>query len=232
MAEEEKPKKSLFGGAKKETKGVSKAKDRETVSVEGMAEKLVDFSNIKGEIADLQALSGELHDEIKNIAKDKYIELYSKNGSNPETFFIKDGDGCVMVLVTDKYKSIDGAKVAKSLIEKFGKGIVEHTEKYYFDSVVLERNRDVIEELIMGSDKISEKDKEDLIKVEESYSVKKGSIDKLKEFSEDLGYVISEIQPVFQLKNCGGKEKGMGGSLDEEEFQRINEAFDDTYEDF
>jgi hypothetical protein len=227
MAEEKK--KGFISEPVEKKPASKKAKDKEIVTVEGVSEKLTDYEKIKAEIDDLTAIRDMLRDELLGVAKEKYVDLYNKKGERPETFLIKDGDGCVMVITEDKYKKITGED-AQRLTKKYGEGIVDKKTVYAFKPELLEKHWDVIEEAVSNLT-IPDEDKKLLIEGTVAYSIKKGAIEKLKSFSEDISAVITDIQPTVQLKNCG-KEMGMGGNLTEEEFEAINEVFDDTYEDF
>jgi hypothetical protein len=216
MAEE---KKGMFGGAKAKPTTAKAKDDKETVLIAGLSEKLLDLQKLKGDIADLESILTVLTDEVKNISKDQYVDLYIKNKTNPNTFLIKDDEGCVMVLPTDKYneKQLTEERIAE-LRKKYGKDIVQTTEKFYFDPVILERNLEKVESLLMNSPDISDADKDGLILKEVKNTIRKGAIDDLLKYDPNVRDVLDDIQPVFQLKNCGGKSMGMGGQFDDEYF--------------
>ncbi len=207
---------SIFGQAKVKT-GASKPKDdKEVVYINGLEPKLLELDFLKAQIKDLEAQLGSVSDEIKNISKEKFVKLYQENKSNPNTFLIKDGEGCVMVIPTDKYISIKDEDRANQLIDEYGDDIITIDEKYYFNPQILERNMAAIEKLIMDAKTISTDDKRNLLVKEVKYSITKGYIDKLAQYGSKIETVLDDIQPIITLKNCGGKmeEGGEMGSYD------------------
>ena len=206
---------NIFDSAKGKPKPSSSAKDKPTVEVDGIEGQLNELQNLKNQIANLETQLDVVTDEIKTIAKEKFVELYLENGRNPNTFLLKDGSGCVMVIPTDKYISIKDEDRANQLIETYGEDIVTIDEKYYFNPEVLERNMKAIEKLIRDAKGISDADKQNLLIREVKYSVTKGTIDELADYGEDMESVINDIQPIITLKNCGGKmaEGGTDGEF-------------------
>ena len=114
---------NIFDSAKGKPKPSSSAKDKPTVEVDGIEGQLNELQNLKTQIANLETQLDVVTDEIKTIAKEKFVELYLENGRNPNTFLLKDGSGCVMVIPTDKYISIKDEDRANELIENYGEEI-------------------------------------------------------------------------------------------------------------
>jgi hypothetical protein len=169
---------SIFDSAKSKPKATSSAKDKEVVTVRGLETTLLEFQFLKEQIADDEAKLAAVTDEIKQISKEKFVELYKQKKTNPNSFYIKDGSGCVMVIPTDRYISIKEEDRADELIEKYGDEAVTIDEKYYFNPEVLERNMAAIEKLIKDAKTISDADKQDLLIREVKYSISKGFIDR------------------------------------------------------
>jgi hypothetical protein len=210
----EQPKKTgLFGAAKAKPATKSAKLDKPVVFIKGLETKLLDLQRLKGQISDLKAMEVALTDELKSIAKEKFIELYEEGSGNPNTFLIKDGEGCVMVLPTDKYISIEDEARANELMAGYGKDVVVTDEKFYFNPVVLERNQEAIEELIMNADGITDADKSNMLIKEVKYSVAKGFIDRLLKYGDDMALALADVQPIFMLKNCGGNTMADGGDV-------------------
>jgi len=213
--EEKKVKKSIFGSAKTEQK-TKKAKDKVVVEVDGLEKKLVQIDTLKAQIDDLKSQLVGITDEVKDISVEKFAKLFKEQQANPNSFIIRSGDGCVMVVPSDKYIKIDSADLERVnyLRSKYGKSIVTEDEKFYLNPKVFERNREAIEELIGNSNMITEDDKENLFIRQIEYGIAKGSIDRLLQLGTNMQQAISDLQPIFSLKNCGGGEAEEGGELE------------------
>lgn len=213
MAKKQEEKIDIFGSAKVKIKGSKPKDNKEVVYVDGLEPKLLELEFLKAQIEDLKSQLNGVADEIKNISKEKFVELYKSKKSNPNTFLIKDGEGCVMVIPTDKYTSIKDEDRVNELIDEYGDDIITTDGQWVFNTEVLERNIDAIKQLLMDAKTISNEDKKNLLVNEKSYSISKGYIDKLAQYGSKIGTVVDDIQPIIALKNCGGKmeEGGMMG---------------------
>lgn len=196
-----------FAAAKAKSSSASSSKkdNKEVVFVSGLEEKLLEYEFLKAQITDLQAQYGAVESEIKQISKEEFVKLYETKKSNPNTFLIKDGKGCVMVMPSDRYISIKEEERANELMEKYGKDSVTVDELISFNTQVLQRNYDTIMKLIANSKNISDEDKMNLFDIKTTYSIKKGLIDRLLTIDEDIDTIVDDIQPVIALKVCGEK---------------------------
>ena len=204
---------SIFGGAKTKAPSVAKKDDKEVVVVKGLEEKLLEFEFIKAQIKDLTAQEKTLNSEIKDIAKEKFVELYQSKRGNPNTFLIKDGEGCVMILPSDAYIKIGSEARANELMEAYGDDAVTVDEQFVFNNSVLQRNMKAIEKAIRDAKGVSDDDKRDLIDRIVEFKVAKGFIDRLYEYGDNMETVLNDIQPIISLKSCGGRMED-GGELD------------------
>jgi hypothetical protein len=150
-----------------------------------------------------KAKSDMLSDEIKEISKDEWVKFYEAKGSNPGSVLIEAQDGddtaSVMFIPTDKYISITPAR-ANELVDKYGEEIVEEKTTFSFDALMVEKYGEVISNLIENCREISESDKDKIIKAVTTYSVAKGTIDRMRNFG-DVSEIMEEVKPVCQLKN-------------------------------
>lgn len=228
MAKKEQPKKiSIFESAKVVQKGASSKKEKPYVVVPKLEGKLLDYAQMKEDFDDLDAELKSLRDEIKLVAKRKFVELYQKQQSNPNTFLMRDGDGCIMVIPTDKYDKIDEER-ARTLIKEFGKDVIVKEETIIFNNEVLARNRNVIENLIMNSKAISDDDKMNLLINMVEYKVQKGTIDRLAKY-KDITKVIDEVRPQISLKLCSEMENG--GEMEVVDKDFIGNVYEGNYEE-
>lgn len=204
---------SIFGAAKAKPAATAGKSDKQVVVISGLEQRLLEMQFLKSQIADLEAQLNGVTDEIKTIGKEKFVELYKSGRANPNSFYIQDGEGCVLVIPTDKYIGIKDEDTANQVTEALGEDAVTVNEKFYFNPDVLERNQKAIEAAIVGAKNISNEDKENLLVKEVKWSIAKGMIDKLYSFGADrIANVLDTIQPVIQLKNCGSKMED-GGEL-------------------
>lgn len=206
-------KKSLFGTAKVVEKKTAAKDEKQTVLLlesqyPGISQKLKDLAETREKLADLEAHGKMIEGVIKEIGRDKFAELYAQHKSNPGSFLLKGEDGGVMMcIVMDKYLTIDGAR-AEELKKNFGGDSVTLKTEYKFNAELLEKYEEVLSDLIMGSDKIAEEDKPNLILQEPKWSVAKGIINRIVQIagteSKMIGAVVSALGPVIQLKNSRG----------------------------
>ena len=150
-----------------------------------------------------KAQADMISDDIKDISRDEWVKLYEKTGKNPGSIFVEsivDGETSQCMFVpSDKYISVN-AERADTLIEKYGQDIVEEKTTFAFDNDMIEKYGEVLSQLIMDSNDITDSDKEKIIKASTTYSISKGTIDKMKFFGP-ISEVMDEVRPVISLKN-------------------------------
>ena len=159
---------SLFASAKTVEKKSEKKDEKQSIVLTeaqfpGISKKLQDLTEIREKIADWEANGKMIEGVIKEIGKEKFAELYAKEKSNPGSFILKgEQGGAMMCILMDKYLTIDGGR-ADQLKQNFGADCVTCTTEYSFNPSLLEKYEEVLSELIMGSNKINEEDKSELI---------------------------------------------------------------------
>lgn len=144
-----------------------------------------------------------LSDEIKETAKEKWVELYEKTGRNPGSVMVEAKSGIdiaqTMFVPTDRYITINADR-AESLIEDFGQEIVEEKTTFSFDNDMIEKYGEVISRLIEECDEIEDDDKGQIIKAVQAFTIAKGTIDRLKDFG-NVSKMMEVVKPVVSLKN-------------------------------
>lgn len=201
----EKPKaKNLFAAAKPvpETTAASKKK-RERVQVDGIADEIARYDQLKATINNAKAEQELIGGRLKEIGRDKFLELYEQRGFRPANFDLADGNENILLEVTDKYLKVESEKAA--LLEQF-EGLLETKTTYEFNAEILEKEvsngmtvGDVVSMLIQDSKLISDSDKENLIKAKTTMRVPKGTIDRLLDY-DNPREVFSLISPILALK--------------------------------
>jgi hypothetical protein len=198
--------KSLFDKAKKAAPVKTKAKDQKvrlTVSDPTFFEKVEKLEQLNDQLKSAKAKADMISDEIRDVAKEAWMEQYSKTGKNPESVMVCQdvaGDTAqVMFIPMDKYITITPDR-AEELQEVYGEEIVEEETTFSFDSTMIEKYGEILSDLIMNSSEIAEADKEKIIKATTKYSVAKGTIDKLADYG-DISEMMETVKPVVALKN-------------------------------
>jgi len=147
-------------------------------------------------------------DEVKETGKAEWSKIYDKTGRNPGSIMLESKMGLntaqFMFLPSDKYITVNEDR-AKDLSERFGESIIDEKTTFSFDNEMVDKYGEIISALIESSDDIDEEDKEKIIKAVVSFSIAKGTIDKLKSYSEEAELNVldlyEEVKPVTAIKN-------------------------------
>lgn len=201
-------KKTLFSAAKTVATKKATADKHENIELSeqeypGITEKLKQIEEIRGRIDEDEAALAMVTDEVKQISKDKFLDLYSQNGRNPNSFKMRgELGGCIMVIPQDKYIMISAERAAE-ITNDNGASWIEKKDEFYFNNDLLPKYEEVLDDLIQNSSQIATEDKGNLIKRKTTYSIKKESIDKIyNNVKSKMKELLTMINPVFQLKNC------------------------------
>lgn len=203
---------NLFTQAKKSaTPKASKAKEeklRIKVKDADFFEKIERLEKLQENMKRDKAAADIINDEIKEIAVTEWSKVYDKTSKNPGSVMLEAREGVdisqVMFVPSDKYITINEDR-ANYLIETYGEDAVEEKTTFSFDAEMVEKYGEILSELISNSEDIDDEDKRRIIKATRSFSVKKGAIDKFKDFAEqadaDVLQIVEEFKPVVALKN-------------------------------
>jgi hypothetical protein len=150
-----------------------------------------------------KAKADMISDEIKDLGKEKWAELYQKSGRNPGSIMLEalnaEDTAQVMFVPSDKYITVSSER-AEVLREQFGEDIIEEKTTFSFDNDMIEKYGEVLSRLIEESNEITEEDKGKIIKAVTAFSVSKGTIDVMKNYG-NVSEVMNEVKPVIALKN-------------------------------
>lgn len=205
-------KKNLFDKAKKSaTPKATKAKDekvRVLVDSDNFFEKIQNLETLQENMKRDKAQADMISDEIKEIGKVEWSKVYNKTGKNPGSIMLEAKDGLdtaqTMFVPSDKYITINEDR-ANYLVETFGETSVEEKTTFQFDNEMVDKYGEILSSLIEACDEITDQDKEKIIKAVTTYSVAKGTIDNLKDYSEETDMeivdIVEEVKPVIALKN-------------------------------
>ena len=202
-AKEEKKKADLFKMAKVEKKGTPKGKTKEGVEVEGLEGDIQEYKRLNQQIKMLTADKELISGKIKEVGKEKYLELYEDKRRVPENFNLVSGDEQIMFVVADSYTKVTDEKQA--MLENYGEGLVETVTTYKFTDLIEKKLPngmtigEVVTQMIMDNEEIPEKDKMNLITAEVVTRVPKGTIKRLLDY-DDPSQVYNLIQPIVSLR--------------------------------
>jgi len=198
---------NLFAKAKKTAPAkTSKAKEQKvrlTVEDANFFSNVQKLEELQDQMKTAKAKADMISDEIRDVAKDAWLNQYDKTGKNPESVMICQENGediaQLMFVPTDKYITITPER-AEELQETYGEEIVEEETTFSFDATMIEKYGEILSRLIEESDEIKDSDKEKIIKATTKYSVAKGTIDKFATYG-DVNEVMEAVKPVVALKN-------------------------------
>jgi hypothetical protein len=187
---------NLFATATK-VKETAKKTDKKVINAPELGNKIQRFAELKQLI---DSATGELkmiEGDIKGIGKKLFMSEYAKQRSTPDNFKIQDesGNACMFICM-DKYTIVDENKA--SILANF-EGLLAENVVYKFNADLVEKYGAVLSELILNCPDIDDLDKGNLISGEKTFSVAKGSIDRLMQYANPE-QVYELINPIVALK--------------------------------
>ena len=197
MATQTKVATNLFATSVMVKQPAAKKADKKIVKVADLGDKITTWAGLKGEIESKTALLKMLEGDIKAAGRFSFMEQYKAQKSTPDNFHLQDevGSGCLFICM-DKYTVVDETKA--EVLGNF-EGLLNETVVYKFNPELVEKYGAVLSALIMGSKQIADEDKGLLITGEKTFSVAKGSIDRLMLFPEPE-MIFDLINPICSLK--------------------------------
>jgi len=187
---------NLFASATK-VKETAKKTDKKVINAPELGNKIQRFAELKQLI---DSATGELkmiEGDIKGIGKKLFMSEYKQQRSTPDNFKIQDetGNSCMFICM-DKYTIVDETKAG--ILANFD-GLLAENVVYKFNADLVEKYGAVLSELILNCSDIDDLDKGNLISGEKTFSVAKGSIDRLMQYANP-DQVYELINPIVALK--------------------------------
>jgi hypothetical protein len=187
---------NLFASATK-VKETAKKTDKKVINAPELGNKIQRFAELKQLI---DSATGELkmiEGDIKGIGKKLFMSEYKQQRSTPDNFKIQDetGNSCMFICM-DKYTIVDETKAG--ILANF-EGLLAENVVYKFNADLVEKYGAVLSELILNCSDIDDLDKGNLISGEKTFSVAKGSIDRLMQYANP-DQVYELINPIVALK--------------------------------
>jgi hypothetical protein len=187
---------NLFATATK-VKETTKKTDKKVISAPLLGNKVQKYAELKQQI---DSATGELkmiEGDIKSVGKDLFMKEYRLQKSTPDNFKIQDESGnTCMFICMDKYTIVDETKA--SILTNFD-GLLAENIVYKFNADLVEKYGAILSELILNCPDIDDLDKGNLISGEKTFSVAKGSIDRLMQY-DNPEQVFELINPIVALK--------------------------------
>ena len=173
-----------------------------TVKGEDFANKLSKFNKLKEEIKNKTAEQKSIEGDIKSIAYEEYVKLYTNLKRNPESIKVASEKGDkVMFIVMKKYSGSVDEERATELREKYGETFVEEKSEVVMNNDLLNKYAEKLEALIMSADFMTDSEKEELFVNKVVYNIKSDAINEA--FTVGNGNVeelLSDTNPVLMLK--------------------------------
>ena len=187
---------NLFATATKVKEKASKT-DKKVIKAPNLTDKVKRYADLKQQI---DAATGELkmiEGDIKAVGKELFMQEYKAQKSTPDNFKIQDetGSSCMFICM-DKYTLVDETKAG--ILAKFD-GLLAENVVYKFNADLVEKYGAILSELIINCPSIDDMDKANLISGEKTFSVAKGSIDRLMQY-DSPEQVFELINPIVALK--------------------------------
>jgi len=135
--------------------------------------------------------------DIKAVGKDLFMKEYRSQRSTPDNFKIQDdtGNSCMFICM-DKYTAVDETKA--NVLGQFD-GLLTENIVYKFNAELVEKYGEILSKLIINCKNIDDIDKANLISGEKTFSVAKGSIDRLMQY-DSPEQIFELINPIVSLK--------------------------------
>jgi hypothetical protein len=197
---------NLFSKAKKVAVEKPSAKEDKKVRINvadaAFFDKIQALETLNDRMKADKAKADMISDEVREVSKEKWAELYQKTGKNPGSVMVEAKSGLdtaqVMFVPTDRYITINAEK-AETLREEYGDDIVEENTTFSFDDEMIQKYGEILSTLIENSGEIADADKDKIIKAVTKFTVAKGTIDVMKNYGK-VNEVMEAVRPVVMLK--------------------------------
>jgi len=187
------PKGNLFANATKvQTSKQAKNKIPSLPVTRELAKHLTQFAQAKLASKKLEAQISMSEAYIKAQATDLYLEQCKKEKRNIGSFKL----GEVTISVQDRYAKIEG-EIADMIAKQFPDAVDKETQ-YLFNQEILTKNIEAINDALQSAD-IPQEDLYQLIKAKEVTTVKKGTIDTLANYGEQMRDLYLAICPTMSM---------------------------------
>lgn len=190
------PKRQISLQLQKKTAPAKEAKSK-VVSLAISAEleqHIKTYINAKSECKNWEAQLKIEEGVIKEKARDLYLEEYKKDGRNIGSFKLGD----VTVSVQDRYPKM--TEDVAAIVAKNFPNIIEKRTEYLFNQDILQKYIEPISDALQNAEGIPEEDLAALIEASETINVKKGTIDTLAQYGDQMTDLFYAIAPIISMR--------------------------------
>ena len=170
---------------------------------------------LNGEIKERESVVSALTDQVKEVAKHEWCQLYEDTGFNPGSLKVysqRDGEvSSVLFVPSDRYISLNETTKSQ-LMGEFGRDVIQETHEWSISPEMVQKYLPLLKEMIQNSGEIQQEDKSKIFIQSVKYSVKPGTIDNLSNLGQ-VEQVFERVRPVVSLKNIQ-VQKNFSDSLD------------------
>jgi len=170
---------------------------------------------LNGEIKERESVVSALTDQVKEVAKHEWCQLYEDTGFNPGSLKVysqRDGEvSSVLFVPSDRYISLNETTKSQ-LMGEFGRDVIQETHEWSISPEMAQKYLPLLKEMIQNSGEIQQEDKSKIFTQSVKYSVKPGTIDNLSNLGQ-VEQVFERVRPVVSLKNIQ-VQKNFSDSLD------------------
>lgn len=185
---------NLFTSAKKiKSKKESKSKVLSLPVPPELEKPLITYVEAKNHVKDWTSKKVMVEGVIKDKAKELFLTEYKKQGRNIGSFMLKN----VLISFQDKYKEMD-EDVTKAVAKKYP-NVVETTTVYLFNQEILKEYINEISDALQNAKGIPAAVLASLIEAKEVFTVKKGAIDTLASYGDEMDDVFQAISPIISM---------------------------------
>ena len=131
---------------------------------------------------------------IKDKARDLYLKECKKQGRNIGSFKL----GEVTVSVQDRYPKVTDDFAV--IIDKNFPDVIERNTEYVFNQEILRKYIEEISEALQSAEGIPKSDLALLIEAKETINVKKGTIDTLTRYGDQMSDLFHAIAPIISMR--------------------------------
>lgn len=186
---------NLFSAAKKvEPTKEAKGKLPSLPTTPEIDQHLKEYADAKSESKNLEAKLKISEGVIKEYARGAFLIEYKKQGRNIGSFKLGD----ITVSIQDRYAKMD-ENLAQVVSEKFP-AVIEKTTEYLLNQEILSKYIEEISDALQSANGIPESDLALLIEAKEVSTVKKGTIDTLATFGDEMGDLFEAIAPIISMR--------------------------------